>query len=181
MKKGKKILYRVDKNDCDSAINKSESNIKIMKKNKEKSENQSKQNKNDKKISEINYINNNNDSPKNIYKKYIAKSYDNTIFKQKIKKMKKKKHDKIVRQKTCDNLNKIIAPSKANSKIYKNKCLKVDMPCSIKKYRTISNKYEINKIISIQKWWKSISQKRIENFNEKFKKSRLIKKRKNQI
>ena len=176
MKKGKKNLYRVNKNECDFSVNESESNIKIMKKNMKKSENQSKQNNYNKKITEINYMNNNNDSAKNIYKKNIAKSYDNTIFKQKIQLVKKKKRTKIVREKTYDNINKIIYHSKTNSKIYKNKSLKVDIPCSNKKYRTISNKYEINKVIFIQNWWKSINQKRIENFIEKFKKYRLIKK-----
>ena len=43
----------------------------------------------------------------------------------------------------------------------------------IKKYKA---KYEINKVILIQKWWKSVNQKRIENFNKKFNKYRLNKK-----
>ena len=111
-----------------------------------------------------------------------SKSYDNIIFKKKIKIIKKKKPKKIFRQKTYDfnkeNNSKNNIKVKKNLKdrvdtLYKNKNIK-----NRNKRNINNNTKDIDKILLIQKWWKNINQKRIENFIEKFNLYRTNKKNK---
>ena len=135
--------------------------------------------KNNSKIISNDYNSNKEDITKNKYKRNITKSYDNIIFKQKIKINKKKKRAKILRKKTYDlNLTK---SSVKTYKKEKNKVNNIDISYNVR-YQTF-NKMEnknnnfniVNKAKIIQKWWKSINQKRIENFNERFKRYKTIK------
>ena len=174
-KKGIQNFSCVNTNESSPNINKSEHNIYKIKKITEKKINKKKKNHYAKNICEFKALKSNkkrNVQQRDIYNKNLAKSYDNIVFKKKINIIKKKKRAKIIRQKTYDNINN---NAEAQKKIKKIKTPKVNMINPIKKYKA---KYEINKLILIQKWWKSINQKRIENFNKKFNKYRLNKKEK---
>ena len=163
----------VNTNDSFSKINTSELNIYNIRKNPSDQFNWRKRNFNSKNINDINIIKSNtniNVSPRENHYKNLTKSYDNIIFKQKIKIIKKKKHPRIIRKKTYENINN---NQETQNKIKKIKTRKIDINYPIKKIKT---KYELNKVILIQKWWKSINQKRIENFIEKFIRYRLNKK-----
>ena len=116
-------------------------------------------------------------------RKYEAKSFDNTVFKQKIKLIKKKKRPKRLRKnKTFDEV--FDKPSATTIKKENDKGGKIEL--YDKKYQTLNNKnrannpiyteikHQINinlrsikinlkKIILIQKWWKCILQNKLQN------------------
>ena len=118
-------------------------------------------------------------------RKYATKSYDNSVFKAKIKLIKKKKRPKRIRYKTFDD-TPIDKPSATPIKKEKDKGGKIDL--FDKKFNSLNKnnksyskefnhqininikniKINLQKIILIQKWWKSILQKKIISFNEKF-------------
>ena len=159
---------RGNKNDSLSKMNRSELNICKIGKNPVIWFNPKKKNYLEENIGDINLIKSNtniNASQRDDNNKNLAKSYDNKLFKKKAKIIKKKKHPKIIRKKTYENIN--------NNPEAQNKIKKMVMIYPEKKIKT---KYELNKVILIQKWWRSINQKRIENFIEKFNKYRLNKK-----
>ena len=132
--------------------------------------------KNNSKKSYNNYNQNKKDISKNSGKRNITKSYDNIIFKQKIKIIKKKKRSKILRNKTYDlNLVESSEMSFQKEKDKDDKLFNI-------RYQTLNNKENknnkfniVSKVLLIQKWWKSINQKRIEYFNERFKRYKAIK------
>ena len=114
-----------------------------------------------------------------------TKSYDNIIFKKKIKIIKKKKPKKIIRKKTYDCFK-----DKGPKILFergKNRGGKVNLQLVNKKYKTVNIKNKnkeniiasyINKVILIQRWWKTINDKRIEVFNKKFNKYKSLKNKK---
>ena len=133
-------------------------------------------------------------------RKDIAKSYDNTIFKEKIKLVKRKKRPKRKRNNTFDEiiLDKPYATpiKKENDKggkidlTYERKYNTLNRSNIIKKsinsgiikeedsnHKIIINikniKNNLNKIILIQKWWKNILQNKIKKVNNKFNKYKL--------
>jgi len=116
-------------------------------------------------------------------RKFEAKSFDNSVFKQKIKLIKKKKRPKRLRRnKTFDEV--FDKPSATPIKKENDKGGKIEL--YDKKYKTVNNKdisnnsistefnHQINinirnikvnlkKIILIQKWWKSVLQNKSKN------------------
>ena len=134
---------------------------------------------------------NNDDNKKSNNHKYNTKSFDNYLFKQKIKKVKRKKRPKR-RNKTFDDNIVLDKPSATPIKKEDDKGGKVDL-YNDNIYNTLNTakltkkkidcsedfNHEINiniknikinlkKIILIQNWWRNILQKKIIKFNQKF-------------
>ena len=144
--------------------------------------------------------NNNSDNDDDNDRKTTTKSYDNSIFKQKIKLIKRKRPKRRKRNKTYDDNIVIDKPSATPVKKEDDKGGKVDL-CD-KDYNTINNgklynklkkkyivfteelNHEINinirnikinlkKIICIQRWWRNELQKKIIKFNDKYNKYKI--------
>mgnify|MGYP002624048540 CR=1 FL=1 len=133
-------------------------------------------------------------------RKYETKSYDNSVFKQKIKLVKRKKRPKRLRRnKTFDEV--FDKPSATPIKKENDKGGKIEL--YDKNYRTVNNKeisntifnHQINinirniksnlkKIKLIQKWWKSILQSKLKNksiylsYNSYLPNNKIIKRKK---
>ena len=143
-------------------------------------------------------------------RKNSAESYDNSIFKKKIKLVKRKKRPNGRRNKTFDeNENILDKPSATPIKKENDKGGKIDL--KDKQFNTLNNSFlrnkvskknntdrenfnhhininikkikaNLNKIILIQKWWKNILQNKIIKINKRFKEYKLNKeKTKNKI
>ena len=159
-------------------------NIEVLNKTDLRNENKKKIFKSKKLVNYSSKTNTNED--KDRYRKLNPnKSYDNLIFKKKIKIIKKKKRKKIIRQKTFDYIKD--NDSKNLFETGKNRGGKVNLYLVNKKYQTVNIRYKkkndiydnnLNKVVLIQRWWKNINNKRIEEFNKKFNKYKLLKNRK---
>ena len=158
-----------------------------------------------KKLSSYILKNKNNEEKKkgnnNNNRKYNTKSYDNCLFKQKIKKVKRKKRPKR-RNKTFDDNTLLDKPSATpikkeddkggkvdlyNDKIYNTsntaKLTKNKITCSEDFNHEINInikniKINLKKIILIQNWWRSMLQKKIIKFNQKFNEYKIKQKNK---
>jgi hypothetical protein len=155
-------------------------------------------------------LKNKKESNKNHKRKNSAKSYDNSIFKKKIKLVKRKKRPNGRRNKTYDeNENILDKPSATPIKKENDKGGKINL--KDKQFNTLNNSFlrnkvsnkkntdrensnhhisinikniktNLNKIILIQKWWKNILQNKIIKINKRFKEYKLNKeKTKNKI